>query len=162
MRNRTHNTIMVFISFVLLALFASSAQAQWSNLSLTLFAQPCRNVDTRHSNVPLQDNEIYIFSVEPIFSALQGGTINCGVPSNAAAVKLLVKGQSITFDGGWFKIFNASSSAIGVFSHLQLQNPGLFIGAEFDIPIDGNLRVAIHTLKSAHAVVDIAGYYTSN
>lgn len=143
-------------------LVTQTAQAQWSHLSLTLLPVPCRNVDTRIGEGVLQDNEIYIFSVDPLFSDFQGGAAGCGVPPGAAAVKLLIKGQSQLFDGGYFRVFNASASALGTYSHLQLQDPLQFVGAEFAIPIDGNMLVAIHTLKSAHAVVDIAGYYTAN
>jgi hypothetical protein len=161
--NATKITIVAFVLACTL-IVPAPAQAQWSNMSLTLFDQPCRSVDTRlitGFNRPLQDNEIYIFSVDPLFSILQGGVTNCGVPSNAVAVKLWVKGQSITFDGGYFRVFRAGGSVVGPYSTLQLQDPGQFVSGEFDIPIDGNMEVAIHTLKSAHAVVDIAGYYTS-
>lgn len=151
--------VIVAIMAIALSLSISPATAQLSNLSLTLYPVPCRSVDTRIGEGVIQDNEIYVFSVDPLFSSLQGGVSNCGVPSNAAAVKLLVKGQSQTFDGGYFRVFNASVSVLSTYSHLQLQDPLQFVGAEFDIPINANLQVAIHTLKQAHAVVDIAGYY---
>lgn len=156
---RVRHLLLCVVCIVCVLLAPATAQAQWSNLSLTLLDKPCRSVDTRLASGLLQDNEIFIFSVDPASSIFQGGTLNCGVPSNAAAVKLLAKGQSNTFDGGYFRIFRAGGSALGTYSMLQLQDPGQFVGAEFDIPIDVRLEVAIHTLKEAHVVVDISGYY---
>lgn len=150
----------IIASSLLLALLLSSpVTAQWEGLSLTLLSTPCRIVDTRVTSAPLASNEIRIFSVDPGFSSLQGGATNCGVPADAAAVKLNVKGQSIVLDGGNFRVFNADGSALGVYSQVNLQDPGQFVAAEMSVPISSSLLVAIHTYAQAHAVVDVIGYY---
>lgn len=138
-----------------------SLLAQWSNLSLSLLPTPCRVLDTRLEGGSIQSNEILVFSVEEGFSELQGGTANCFVPTDADAVKLNVKGQSIVLDGGNFRVFNADGSALGVYSQINLQDPGQFVASEMSIPVSSSLLVAIHTYAQAHAVVDLIGYYTT-
>jgi hypothetical protein len=141
---------------------AVSARAQTDPLLLTLRSVPCRLADTRVSGGTIAPNEIRIFSVEQGFSPLQGGapaTEGCFVPPSTRAVKLNVKGMGTETDAGYFRVFNADASSLGVYSSLQLQIMGRWVAIQLDVPVGGNLLVAIHSLVRAHSVVDLVGYY---
>lgn len=141
-------------------LLLSAPLCAQSSLSLTLRDYPCRVFDSRTDRA-LQDNEIAIVDLAPEFSILQGGIAGCGVPPEAAAAKLNIKGQSVVFDGGYFKVFNAQGAGhLGTYTSLQLAGPGRYVGVELDVPITVERQVGLHTLKSAHAIIDIVGYYT--
>lgn len=155
----TKNVIAAFVICCALLLLPSSAAAQWSNLTLNMLDYPCRVLDTRIVDGPIQANEIFLFSVEEGFSSLQGGSSGCFVPTTAKAVKIMVKGQATTFPG-YFRLFNADASVFGPFSSLQIA-PGSYESGQFDVPIGGNMLVAIHSIVEAQAVVDIVGYYES-
>lgn len=144
-------------------LLAFSAAPIFAQPALLTHMRPvsCRMMDTRIVGGAIQENEIRIFSVDPLFSALQGGVSNCGVPSEAMAVKINIKGSSVTADGGYFRVFNVDASTLGTYSTLQLKEPGTWIAVQMDSPVSGNLLVAVHSLVQAHAIVDLVGWYTA-
>lgn len=127
-------------------------------LTVYLLPVPCRILDTRIVNGPIQANEIFIFSVEEWFSPLQGGVSDCYVPVSAQAVKISIKGRSTTAPYGYFRVFNADGSASGTYSSLQIDSLA-FDAAQIDVPVGGNLLVAIHSIVEAHAIVDLVGWF---
>lgn len=150
----------ITIALVLALTFAPYAlQAQWENLSLTLRPTPCRVADTRIEEGSIAPNEIRIISVDPLLSQAQGGTANCGVPSDVKAIKVMVAGQTTEVDGGHMRVFNANASALGVYSSLNYQTKNRFTSTHLDVPISGELLLAIHTTVRTHVIVDVIGYY---
>lgn len=142
-------------------------------VSVPVYAQPplvthllpvsCRLLDTRiNGDGPIQPNEIRIFSVDPLFSSLQGGASNCGVPENARGVKITLAARPTTaVSGGYIRVFNADASVLGTYSSLTFQGSVNFISNRVDVPVSGNLLVAIYSPQyEAHAIVDLVGYYT--
>jgi hypothetical protein len=156
----------LLVAVVVLAIFVfpfrSAAQTSGSSgpLLFILLDDPCRMYDSRSPVDTIAANEVKIVPTDPLNSPLQGGETGCGVSSSdAAAVRINVKGKSTTSPAGYFRIFNADASIDGNHSSLQLQGPDHFIAIELDVPITGTSSIAIHSSVEAHAVVDLVGYY---
>lgn len=150
-------TIATVVLLVLVMISATISHAQ--PLNTYLLPTSCRVLDTRVVNGPIQANEIRIFSIEQGFSTLQGGVSGCYVPTTARGVKINVKGRTTTAPSGYFRVFNAEGSVVGIYSTLQLHGPVTFDSIQVDVPIGGSLLVAIHSIVEAHAIVDLVGWF---
>jgi hypothetical protein len=131
--------------------------------------QPCRIVDTRvatkwGANPPIPERGT--FSADTIGNtSTQGGQINCGVSSAAAAVVINVAALPVGSADGWLTIypFGSSRPTAATVNFDGRDNLSAISNATIQPQCYGcTEQINIYARRPAHVVIDVVGYFARN